>query len=164
MWAARYLLGIAEPMDAVRTVILAYFNACDVPRFDFDGDYGRLFTEDAIWEGVGEKYAAKFGRLDGRLEIVAALQTVMDIDRSFVFNHHLLSNEMISVVAINHASGSWSMMQMSTLGTGESIRALSRIEADFRIEEGVWRIAHFRTRNLFYKIVPDGWNHAQTAP
>lgn len=150
-------------MDAVRAVISAYFNACDIPRFNFDGNYDRLFTKDAIWEGVGERYAAKFGRLDGRSKIAAALQAAMDDDFSFEFNHHLLSNEMIRAVSANQVTGSWSMTQMSTPKKGDSIWALSRIEADFRIEDDAWRIAHFRTRNLFYKIVPDGWNHDLTA-
>jgi hypothetical protein len=145
-------------MDAVRSVILAYFNACDVPRFGFDGDYASLFTKDAVWEGVGDRYAFKFGRLEGRAAIVSALEVALDTNHSFRFNHHLLCNERVHVVSPKQATGSWSMTQMSTAATGESSCALSRIEADFRIENTAWRISHFRTRNLFLKAVPGGWN------
>jgi hypothetical protein len=145
-------------MQAIRSVILSYFNACDVPRFDFDGNYTSLFTEDAVWEGVGDRYASKFGRLEGRAVIVSALETALDKKHSFRFNHHLLSNELIRMVSSEQAIGSWSMTQMSTAATGESTWALSRIEADFRIEYAAWRIAHFSTRNLFLKVVPGGWN------
>jgi hypothetical protein len=153
----RFLREIADPMECIRSVILSYFNACDVPRFDFDGDYAKLFTTDAIWEGIGDRYTSKFGRLEGRAVIVSALGDVLSARDGFKFNHHLLSNELLRNVSSDQAAGSWSMTQLSTAATGESTWSLSRIEVDFRIENSAWRIAHFRTRNLCVKNVPGGW-------
>lgn len=151
-------------MEAIRSVMLAYFNACDVPRFDFDHDYVRLFTADAIWEGVGERYAAKFGRLDGGAAIVAALEAVLDKTPAFQFNHHMLSNERIDIALPDHATGTWSMTQMTTSLSGEASLALARIAVKFQNVGGAWRIAHFTTRNLCFKVIEGGWNHATERP
>ena len=56
-----------ESEGAIRACINRYMFLCDYldARTPLD-ELAGLFTAAAVWEGVGEKYAASFGRIDGR--------------------------------------------------------------------------------------------------
>jgi hypothetical protein len=74
----------------------------------------------------------------------------------FVLNAHFLSSEAIEVDG-DHAIGRWMMLQTSTYVGGRSDCRSASLTIDLRIEEEVWRIAHFRTENLFSRAVAP-WN------
>ncbi len=123
-----------------------------------------LFTRDAVWEGIGEKYAASFGRIEGRKAIRAMFAKYMTEPAHFAINVHFLTSELIDVIGSSTATGSWVMLQTSTFANGASHLNAARLTVDFRRgKAGVWRMDHFRTENLFSRPV-DAWNKADPLP
>ena len=122
---------------------------------------GGLFTRHAIWEGHGSRYAAAFGRHEGRVAIVAMLGGYADPPH-FAFNAHYLASEAI-IVEGESATGRWMMLQASTYQSGASDLRSAELAIDFAVEDRLWRIAHFRTTNLFSRRVSD-WNDAVSIP
>ena len=60
-------IAVLEAERAVRRTLTRYMALCDVPAGGIDGEtLGSLFTNDAIWQGIGPLYAGKFGFLQGR--------------------------------------------------------------------------------------------------
>ena len=56
-------LAQLEAANAVRNAINRYMEICDDLSAQTDLDeLMALFDEDSVWEGIGEKYAASFGR------------------------------------------------------------------------------------------------------
>ena len=62
--ALKVRIAALEAENAVRKTIARYMALCDVPSGALDGEsLAALFTEDAIWEGIGPQYTQKFGHL-----------------------------------------------------------------------------------------------------
>jgi hypothetical protein len=151
-----------EAEGAIRGVIADYMALCDHLSPDTPLDaLGALFTRGAIWEGRGSRYAAAFGRHEGRDAIVAMLGGYADPPH-FAFNAHYLASEAI-IVGAGSATGRWMMLQASTYHSGASDLRSAELEIDFAVEDGLWRIAHFCTTNLFSRRVSD-WNDAASIP
>lgn len=149
--AARLLRLEAD--QAVRNVLARYMQLCDQPCDDTAFPrLADLFTEDALWEGVGRNTAATFGSHRGRAAIAAFLQGYLAPSTHFLRNLHFLTSAHI--VVDEHATaarGQWLMLQVSTYGDGsgrpEAISA--RLDVDFRpAADGRWLISRFRTERL----------------
>jgi ketosteroid isomerase-like protein len=146
-----------ESEHAVRACMNRYMALCDAldahtPLEELAG----LFTVDAIWEGKGAKYAKSFGGYRGREAIRAMFAGYMSEPAHFALNVHFLCSELIRVEG-DQANGSWVMLQTSTFASGASHLNAARLTVRFREEQGVWRMAHFQTENLFGRPV-DAWN------
>jgi hypothetical protein len=140
-----------EAERAVRKTITRYMALCDVPSAACDGEsLAALFADDAIWEGIGSQYAQKFGRLQGRAEIVAMLQRYLPPTPHFTTNVHFLTAETIEVTGAS-AKGRWVMLQASAYVDAQAQLISARLEADFSRarDGGEWLIQHFRTERLF---------------
>ncbi|MGP0173448.1 nuclear transport factor 2 family protein [Pseudomonas sp. NCHU5208] len=146
-----------ESENAVRACMNRYMVLCDAldARTPLD-ELAGLFTADAIWEGKGAKYAKSFGGYRGREAIRAMFAGYMSEPAHFALNVHFLCSELIRVEG-DEASGSWVMLQTSTFASGASHLNAARLTVRFREEQGVWRMAHFQTENLFGRPV-DAWN------
>jgi ketosteroid isomerase-like protein len=146
-----------ESESAVRACMNRYMVLCDAldARTPLD-ELAGLFTADAIWEGKGAKYAKSFGGYRGREAIRAMFAGYMTEPAHFALNVHFLCSELIRVEG-DEASGSWVMLQTSTFASGASHLNAARLTVRFREEQGVWRMAHFQTENLFGRPV-DAWN------
>ncbi len=146
-----------ESENAVRACMNRYMVLCDAldARTPLD-ELAGLFTADAIWEGKGAKYAKSFGGYQGREAIRAMFAGYMTEPAHFALNVHFLCSELIRVEG-DEASGSWVMLQTSTFASGGSHLNAARLTVRFREEQGVWRMAHFQTENLFGRPV-DAWN------
>lgn len=143
-------LARLEAEQAARRVMTRYMRLCDQPDSGFPiADLGALFTEDAIWEGGGSTYGAAFGRHKGREAIMAFIQSFRHPKPHFTLNVHFLTSEEIQAGDDGTAEGSWIMLQLSTYADGHSSVLGARITARFAVEDGQWRIARFRTENLF---------------
>jgi len=137
-----------ESEVAVRRLVADYMALCDVPGPQhLAGALAPLFCSDAVWEGKGSRYAAKFGRLEGREAIQAMLLTYLPPNSHFQFNGHFLAGERIEVQG-DSAQGHWLMQQVSHYDTGASELIVARLQLVFRCEAGTWRIAHFSTERL----------------
>lgn len=147
-------LARLEAEQAVRRVMTRYMRLCDQPDCGFPiADLGALFTTDAIWEGGGSTYGAAFGQHKGRPAIMEFIESFRHPKSHFTLNVHFLTSEDILVgngfASDDTAEGSWIMLQLSTYADGHSSVLSARITARFAIEDAAWRIAHFRTENLF---------------
>lgn len=137
-----------ESEAAVRRLVADYMALCDVP-----GPQGlaealaELFCSDAVWEGKGARYAAKFGRLEGRGAIVRMLLEYLPPNTHFQFNGHFLAGERIDVHG-DGAEGHWLMQQFSHYDSAASELIVARLRLAFRCEAGTWRIARFSTERL----------------
>jgi hypothetical protein len=142
-----------EAESSVRKTIARYMALCDVPTGALDGEtLGALFTDDAIWEGIGPQYARKFGRLQGRGEIVGMLQRYLPPAPHFATNVHFLTSEHVEVEGAM-AKGRWIMLQASGYVGAQAELIAARLEVDFSPAPGsggrVWLIRHFRTERMF---------------
>jgi len=157
-------LARLESEQAIRACMNRYMVLCDQLGIDSPLDeLLDLFAADAIWEGVGDKYAGTFGRLSGQPAIRQMFAKYLVEPAHFALNVHFLASELIRLVTEDTATGSWVMLQTSTFSSGDSHLNAARLTVDFRCTAGVWRMTHFRTENLFSRPV-DHWNAAALLP
>lgn len=161
----------------IRACVTRYMALCD--RLDAEtplDELAGLFTEDAVWEGRGARYAGSFGGHRGREAIATMFSGYMRTPPHFALNVHFLCSEHIAVDADAHgATGRWVMLQTSTFASGESHLNAAQLEIRFACErgqggrnrqsdqDGRWRIAHFQTENLFSRPTRS-WNDATPLP
>lgn len=147
-------LAQLEATNAVRNAINRYMEICDGLSAQTDLDeLMALFDEDSVWEGIGEKYAASFGRYEGRDAIRQMFATYTAQDSHFAINAHFVSSEQIQVQA-EHAQATWLMLQTSTFRDGRSHLNGAKLRVGFTQQaDGTWKIKHFQTENLFSRPV-----------
>ncbi|SAK57611.1 hypothetical protein AWB80_02302 [Caballeronia pedi] len=146
-------VAVLEAQNAVRKTIARYMALCDVPCAPLEGEsLAALFTDDAVWEGIGPQYAQKFGRMQGRAAIVEMLQAYLPPSPHFSTNVHFLTSEHIEVRS-DIAKGRWIMLQASGYADEKAELIAARLEIDFvlspRDAHDEWLIRHFRTERLF---------------
>jgi hypothetical protein len=142
-------LATLEGESQVRRLMARYMDLCDVPRaLTQVRELAELFSEDAIWEGVGSQTAQTFGQHQGREAIAAFVGGYLPPSEHFRLNLHYLTSESI-VVDGSTAQGQWIMQQICTYADGRSELFGTRLNIDFRCVDGAWLIAHFRTQRLF---------------
>ncbi|RIX49201.1 MAG: nuclear transport factor 2 family protein [Rhodocyclales bacterium GT-UBC] len=157
-------LARLEAEQAIRGCMNRYMVLCDQLGIDSPLDeLMGLFAADAIWEGIGNKYAGTFGRLSGLPAIRQMFAKYMVEPAHFALNVHFLTSELIRLETGDAATGSWVMLQTSTFNSGESHLNAARLTVDFRCDAGIWCMTHFRTENLFSRPV-DHWNAAALLP
>ena len=147
-------LAQLEATNAVRNAINRYMEICDGLSAQTDLDeLMALFDEDSVWEGIGEKYAASFGRYEGHDAIRQMFATYTTQDSHFAINAHFVSSEQIQVQA-EHAQATWLMLQTSTFRDGRSHLNGAKLRVGFTQQaDGTWKIKHFQTENLFSRPV-----------
>lgn len=152
-----------EAEAAVRRVQARYMMLCDTPcpepgvrnpaeRID---RIMELYTEDAIWEGVGEYYDGQFGRAEGQQAIREHFERFWGerSDPMLVLNAHYLTSEQIEVAG-DEATGLWIHMQPWLFSDGHGLIRSSRLNNAFRRVDGTWRISRTRTENVFVAPLP----------
>lgn len=153
-----------EAEKAVRQCMNRYMHLCDGIGVGFDLDeIMDLFTETAVWEGVGDRYAKSLGLHRGRAEIRHMFSKYTKPPAHFDMNVHILGNEVISVEG-DTGQGHWVLVQPSSFVSGKSQLSCARIEAQFERQEEMWRIAHFQTRNLFSRPMDKPWDDIADLP
>ena len=144
-------LARLEAEADIRRLAARYMRLCDEPEPDEAGpDFATLFTEDAIWEGLGAKAGQEFNRVEGREALLSWFATLrVPGQHLHRFNIHFLTSESIEVDDGGlGAEGRWVMFQTTLLADGHAELRMARIVIHFRVEQGLWRIAHFTTRSL----------------
>lgn len=150
-----------EAAQGARGALARYMHLCDQPCAERGfPQLPDLFTEDAVWEGVGALYAGKFGQHRGPAAIAAFVGSYLAPSPHFERNLHFLTSEQLAVAADGaSARGGWLMLQLSTYGAGGAEAITARLDVEFRpAPDGRWLISHFRTERL--ECVP--WNEAVT--
>ena len=157
-------LKALEDEKLVRQCMNRYMQLCDILGVGFElSTLTELFTQDAIWEGKGNRYSKTFGRFEGRTAIAEMFEKYTKEPAHFALNVHFLANELIKVDG-QQATASWVLLQPSTFADGKSQLSCARITADFREVDGIWRINHFQTMNLFSRPIEKPWDNAALLP
>ncbi len=151
-------LEVLESEADIRRIQARYMFLCDTPcpEFGVDDDAHRielvldLYTEDAVWEGVGEYYDGQFGRAEGKDAIRAHFNRFWGEknDPALLLNAHYLTSEQIHVTG-DTAEGQWIHMQPWLFADGKSLLRSSRLNNAFRKVDGRWLISRTRTENVF---------------
>lgn len=150
----------------IRRLQARYMHLCDTPcpeaGVDDDAERVRrivdLYTEDAVWEGVGAYYDDQFGRSVGQAAIRRHFEAFwgQKRDPALVLNVHYLTSEQIHVDG-DEATGQWVHCQPWIYGDGSSLLRSSRLNNAFRKVAGVWKVSRTRTENVFVAPLAAGW-------
>jgi ketosteroid isomerase-like protein len=161
----RQRVGALEAAREVSACLHEYMQLCDYLDEGFDLDpLLALFTEDAVWEGQGKRYAATFGRREGSAAIRAMFAKYTLPPAHFVLNVHFLTSEKVEVRSEHEAQGTWVLLQTATFADGRSQLSSALLNVRFRKEEGRWKIAHFCTTSRFNRPVQTPWDNPQPLP
>lgn len=158
-------IGILEAEAEIRRLQSRYMFLCDTPcpepgvrddahRIDLIMD---LYTDDAVWEGVGEYYEGQFGLAEGAAAIRAHFERFWGEkqDPALVLNAHYLTAEQIHVEG-HTATGQWIHMQPWVFSDGTTRVRSSRLNNAFRRVGERWLIARTRTENVLLADLPSG--------
>lgn len=163
-------VAVLEAEAEIRRIQARYMFLCDTPCPDpsITDDYARidaileLYTDDAVWEGVGEYYTGQFGHAEGKDQIRRHFLGFWRQDNkpTLVLNAHYLTSEQIHVDADNDiAAGQWIHMQPWVFSDGTTLLRSSRLNNSFRKEKGTWHITRTRTENVFIANLPKSFMH-----
>jgi ketosteroid isomerase-like protein len=162
-------LEVLEAESEIRKMQARYMFLCDtpLPEYGVENDMARidlilaLYTEDAVWEGVGEYYDNQFGRAVGKAAIRAHFEAFwgQKKDPALILNCHYLTSEQIHVHADGQsADGQWVHMQPWLFSDGKALLRSSRLNNLFRKEaDGHWKISRTRTENVFVAPLSPTW-------
>lgn len=169
--ALAHRVDVLESEADIRRLQARYMWLCDTPNPEYGvtDDAERielilaLYTEDAVWEGVGEYYTGQFGRAEGKPAIRRHFQGFWGEkqDPALVLNAHYLTSEQIHVEG-EAATGQWIHVQPWLFSDGRALLRSSRLNNAFRRDDGVWRITRTRTENVF--VAPLTPNFASDFP
>ncbi len=150
----------------IRRLQARYMFLCDTPcpEAGAEDDAERinrildLYTEDAIWEGVGAYYDNQFGRSVGKAAIREHFEGFWSKKRdpALLLNVHYLTSEQIHVHG-EEADGQWVHCQPWIFSDGSSLLRSSRLNNRFRKVDGVWKVSWTRTENVFVAPLTPGW-------
>lgn len=164
----RQELNALKAEAEARRLLGRYMYLCDSPLPEYgmsDADrvraIGDLFTEDAIWEGVGGTHGAQFGQHIGPSQISAHMGRFYGArDPRQIFNTHYLCSEQLRATP-EGAEGNWVQFQPWIYDDGSSVIRSSRLHVRFRSTAAGWKIARYRTESLFVGKLPDAWTSTQ---
>lgn len=155
-------LELLEAEKAVRQCMNRYMSLCDQLGVDSKlSALTALFSENAVWQGKGQRYAKTFGKYEGRDAIGKMFSTYTKEPAHFELNAHFLCNELINIGLENKAAkGSWMLIQPSSFSSGKSQLSCAYISAEFICQDNDWLINSFTTENIFSRPMADPWNNA----
>ncbi|MFX4728782.1 nuclear transport factor 2 family protein [Acinetobacter baumannii] len=153
-----------KAQQEIRNCINRYMEICDALDAHTDlNELMNLFDAECIWEGIGEKYAKTFGRYDSWQAIYNMFKSYTQQESHFVMNAHFLSSEQIYIEQ-DRAHASWLMLQTSTFRDERSHLNAAKLTVHFQQQvEGMWKIKHFQTENIFSRPVSH-WNSSEELP
>lgn len=164
-------IEVLEAEADIRRLEARYMFLCDTPcpEFGVEDDAQRiekileLYTEDAIWEGVGEYYNNQFGRMVGKDALRKHFQNFWGTrqDPLLLLNAHYLTSEQIHVHEDGvTADAQWIHMQPWLFSNGKALLRSSRLNNLFRKVDGKWLISRTRTENVFVAPLPNNFAEA----
>jgi ketosteroid isomerase-like protein len=161
-------LNTLEGEADIRRIQARYMFLCDTPCPEPVADDAEriekileLYSEDAVWEGVGSYYNGQFGRVEGKAAIRQHFQNFwgQKKDPALLLNVHYLTSEQIHVDG-DSANGQWVHCQPWVFSDGKALLRSSRLNNLFRKIDGHWKITRTRTENVFVAPLQPGWVEA----
>jgi len=164
-------LTVLEGEADIRRLMARYMWLCDTPLPEYPGDLGprerielimKLYTEDAVWEGVGPFYNDQFGYSKGHEQLVEHFEgffitkaDTQNASSELLLNAHYLTSEHIRIHEDGQtADGQWIHMQPWLFSDGSALLRSSRLHNAFRLVDGVWKMSRYRTENVFVAPLP----------
>ncbi len=164
-------VDILEAEADIRRLMARYMWLCDTPLPEHPGDLGpqerielilALYATDAVWEGVGPFYDNQFGYSQGQNQLrehfegfFMAKGSTQSTTSELLLNAHYLTTEQIYVNDdLVTAEAQWIHMQPWLFSDGSALLRSSRLHNAFKIEDGVWKIARYRTENVYVAPLP----------
>ncbi|MFV0457554.1 MAG: nuclear transport factor 2 family protein [Actinomycetales bacterium] len=167
MAGTAHALMVLQARAAAADCLATYLHRCDVPGGTGAEQAAELFTQDAVWEGIGPEYSTAFGRARGRAEIAALLGRYLPPVEHFHRNVHLLGSGAMQV-DLPEVRGRWTMQQLSHQVDGTAQLLCAGLEVDFEVTADqastTALIKHFRTRRQFAAELDAGMLHPWTRP
>jgi ketosteroid isomerase-like protein len=161
-------IEVLEAEADIRRVQARYMFLCDTPcpEYGVENDAQRierildLYTEDAVWEGVGAYYDNQFGRRVGKAALREHFESFwgQKHDPALLLNVHYLTSEQIHVCG-DEADGQSVHCQPWIFSDGSSLLRSSRLNNLFRKVDGIWKVARTRTESVFVAPLRAGWAH-----
>ena len=153
-----------EDSQAARVCISDYMRLCDqLDSPETVQAIGALFTADACWEGLGEPYASRLGKHQGREASITLMASYVRQPAHFAMNAHFLCSEALSHTPDGELRGRWLMLQTSAFTAGGAHLNAAEICVTFARDANGMAMRHFTTRNLFSRPV-DHWHAADALP
>ncbi|MDN5743750.1 MAG: nuclear transport factor 2 family protein [Nocardioidaceae bacterium] len=156
-------ITVLEAEAQIRRLQSRYMFLCDTPCPEpgvRDDDHRidlimELYTDDAVWEGVGEYYQGQFGLADGATAIRAHFERFWGEkqDPALLLNAHYLTAEQIHVDG-DTATGQWIHMQPWVFSDGTTRVRSSRLNNAFRKVGERWLVTRTRTENVLVADLP----------
>ncbi|MDH2431405.1 nuclear transport factor 2 family protein [Pokkaliibacter sp. MBI-7] len=154
-----------QAAQAVSACLHQYMQLCDELDEGFDlAPLLALFTDDAVWEGKGKRYAGTFGRCEGKAAVAAMFAKYTRPPAHFALNVHFLTSEWVEVDSADSARGRWVLLQTATFADGRSQLSSALLEVHFRRQQGRWLIARFCTTSRFNRPVNSPWDNPAPLP
>jgi hypothetical protein len=162
--ALKSAVNVLQAEADIRRIMGRYNMLCDVPLpeqgHDLESRIGvilELFSDDATWEGVGGAHEQQFGKSVGREQLTQHFRRFFGPgDKKMVLNVHYLTSEQIHVYG-EDADGQWVHFQPWVFDDGSSFLRSSRTNNNFKLVNGVWKMSHYRTENIFVAPLQSGW-------
>jgi hypothetical protein len=153
-----------EQQKEVRACMQRYMSLCDVLDVGFDLSLLMdLFTSEAVWQGVGKRYAKTFGVYKGHDAIAKMFEKYTLPPAHFALNSHYLTNEFITV-SEQSATGTWLLLQTATFHDGRSQLSSAKLTVEFMLDREQWKIKYFQTESLFNRPVDTPWDVDKELP
>lgn len=158
-------ITLLEDVESIRKCLTHYMSMCDNLNAETSlTALTELFSKNAVWEGVGEKYRKSLGRYQGRAEILAMFSSYVSGEAHFKMNAHFLTSENIQVNAdAMTATGTWLMLQASTFKDGRAHLNSAQLDIQFVKQDQQWFMDHFKTRNIFSRPISH-WDSSAELP
>jgi len=142
-----------EDVEAIKRLKAKYARFCD--QSYNPEELGRLFTEDAVWDG------ATFGVFHGQDQI---RQFFASASHQIPWAFHLMIGPEIEVDGSGaHATGLWYLFQPCTMTSHdnpnekEPVLQMAKYEDTYRKVDGEWKFAHVRIRYEAITNLFQGW-------
>lgn len=118
----------------------------------------QLFTEDAIWEGLGHHDEQPPTR--GREAIIAML---VDLPASFSLTAHFITNAVITLSLDGlTARGRWHALELvSPRKPVDELVEVAWYDNDFAVENGRWQLRHVRYEDSLVFPYSEGWRNTR---
>jgi ketosteroid isomerase-like protein len=152
---------LASSMDAlasesaIRRLMAAYLDAVD--RADDGARIASFFTDDGIFEGIGELLGF-LGRHQGRHAIARRFDATRE---HLTFSVHRRTESI--VVGGDRATGTWTYLQ-AAVHDGQAVWVAGRWRNEFTRAGGEWKIARNACEGIFVAPYQDGWGPSSRSP
>lgn len=138
-----------EAAEAIRSLKARYAKACDI---GYSPEAMRpLFTEDAVWSDVNERFTGTHEGRDAICDFFAGAS-----ERISWAGHYMIGPDINVADDLENATGTWYLWQPCTVD-GEAAWIVGTYADQYRLEDGDWKIARLELTVETVTSFEQGW-------